>query len=461
MFFRSPHSKVKVSDATLDFLRSPHSKVKVSNATLDTRRGNAGSRRKTRLFYLLLFAIFSFTAIKLSFNGLSSARLWEYAYTGSDAASSTIAKDKPQHSRFVYAFLISGCDPAENNYRGFLYNVLVATTILSEEGSTADVVVYIQMKQSSSVDQLPEYDVNALEALSIQVIYIPKARVDSFYSTVLEKLRVLSLTDYDRVLFLDGDVMPIGNLDYLFDLSQTGVLKENVISSASANDPCNAGFFMLKPEVGGWEKVLEIVRQRELSLKNATHLNIRWDEVQGWGHPILPPDSWIGKGGQPSYNWTFSFAYSDQGLLYYYTKYIKRNFSIMYGDTRVENWVDNGENFSAPLLVELEATINTPFANYSRPRIKDGPACRWWKCDYAHFAGTTKPWLTGPPKDLQNATETNAEYMWWLTLQKLNSQLSLGLNFTHWAVIGPPPVGFWAVRGPMNERVNHVTRRRR
>jgi hypothetical protein len=415
---------------------------------------------KTRLFYSLL-AIFSFTAIELSFDGLSSARLREYAYTGFDAAS-TIAKDKPQHSRFVYAFLISGCDPTENNYRGFLYNVLVATTILSEEGSTADVVLYIQMKQSSSLDQLPEYDVSALEALSIQIIYIPKAKVDSFYSTVLEKLRVLSLTDYDRVMFLDGDVMPLGNLDYLFDLSQSGVLKENVISSASANDPCNAGFFLLKPEAGEWEKVQEIVRQRELSVKNATHLKHRWDEVQGWGHPILPPDSWIGKHGQPSYNWTFAFAYSDQGLLYYYTKYIKRNFSIMYGDTRVENWVNNGENFSAPVVVELEATLNTPFANYSRPRIKDGPACGKWKCDYAHFTGNDKPWLAGPPEGLQNATETKgATYMWWLTLQKLNSQLRLGLNFTHWAVIGPPLLGLWVARKTMNERVKQVTLRRR
>jgi hypothetical protein len=81
---------------------------------------------------------------------------------------------------------------------------------------------------------------------------------------------------------------------------------------------------------------------------------------------------------------------------------------------------------------------------------------------YAHFTGNDKPWLAGPPEGLQNATETKgATYMWWLTLQKLNSQLRLGLNFTHWAVIGPPPLGFWADRGPMNERVEQVTRRRR
>lgn len=61
----------------------------------------------------------------------------------------------------------------------------------------------------------------------------------------MQKLVVLDLVEYRRVIFLDTDVMPFCNLDYVFDLSDgsNAVLKENLIIALSGS-PANAGEFV-------------------------------------------------------------------------------------------------------------------------------------------------------------------------------------------------------------------------
>ena len=56
--------------------------------------------------------------------------------------------------------------------------------------------------------------------MNMQTCYVPKQGNETFYRTQMDKFRILSLTQYGRVLFMDGDVMPTGNLDCLFELSE-------------------------------------------------------------------------------------------------------------------------------------------------------------------------------------------------------------------------------------------------
>jgi alpha-N-acetylglucosamine transferase len=46
---------------------------------------------------------------------------------------------------------------------------------------------------------------------------------------MLDEFLLLYLIEYDRVLFMDGDVMARGSLDYLYYLSMNGTLPENVV----------------------------------------------------------------------------------------------------------------------------------------------------------------------------------------------------------------------------------------
>jgi alpha-N-acetylglucosamine transferase len=71
--------------------------------------------------------------------------------------------------------------------------------------------------------------------------YITVTRHLRFHRAVLDKFRILGLVEYRRVLLMDGDVMPIASLDYLFEMSdgENATLKENLIT-AGKMEPANA-----------------------------------------------------------------------------------------------------------------------------------------------------------------------------------------------------------------------------
>ena len=86
---------------------------------------------------------------------------------------------------------------------------------------------------------------------------------------MMEKFRILKLTDYSRVMYLDYDVMPTCNLDYLFELSDPlpestspFQLKENVILSYQS-EPSSGGLFILKPNSTDYEHIQRIIHEKE------------------------------------------------------------------------------------------------------------------------------------------------------------------------------------------------------
>jgi hypothetical protein len=273
------------------------------------------------------------------------------------------------NSDYAYAFVIGGCDPVTQAYRGFVYNILIAVRLLRQLGSVADVVAFFQLKHGTDAEELPDEDVRLLTSMKVHIIYIPKSPTESFYDTVMNKFRVLSLTQYRRVIVMDGDVVPVRNLDYLFALSDPHtdsdsqetkrvVLQENVIV-AGAMEPANAGFFLLAPRKGDYEQLQDIIQKRaKIAAETPFSKKVHFDEVKGWGyvfengcglsrflcnrrrrchtflhrqpsfvcctvvcctvlcrHEIMPPDRWTTRRFRYSgTNWNFHFAYSDQGL---------------------------------------------------------------------------------------------------------------------------------------------------
>jgi alpha-N-acetylglucosamine transferase len=61
---------------------------------------------------------------------------------------------------------------------------------------------------------------------------------------MLDKFLLLYFIEYDRVLFMDGDVMARGSLDYLYHLSMNRTLPENVVV-AGITEPANGCVVML------------------------------------------------------------------------------------------------------------------------------------------------------------------------------------------------------------------------
>jgi hypothetical protein len=93
---------------------------------------------------------------------------------------------------------------------------------------------------------------------------------------------------------------------------------------------------MMKPEDGAWEHLQHIIKEQRLAGKLLPYPHFDWDT--GWGHNFTAEgDRWdsVAKFGT---RWRFHAGHSDQGLLYYFSKYVKQDVnSIVIGD-RIENW---------------------------------------------------------------------------------------------------------------------------
>lgn len=168
---------------------------------------------------------------------------WEIQSKAANATTAVVTSsatndnnDKP-FRKWAYAFVVGGALHPRAEYRGFLYSVVVAAKQLRDAGSVADVVVLVQLSYATGETKLPPEQEQLLQSQKVKIHYIPKFAApvhEKFYALMMEKFRILSLTEYSRVIFLDSDVMPVCSLDHIFDLSepkdgQTPQLKENVI----------------------------------------------------------------------------------------------------------------------------------------------------------------------------------------------------------------------------------------
>jgi hypothetical protein len=289
---------------------------------------------------------------------------------------------EPPFRKWAYAFLIGGCSSVNLEYRGFLYNVIAATQKLRMSGSKADVVVFLQMSVGSKETSLPEEEEKLLAAMNIKFHYLPKfvASIHQvFYALVMEKFRILDMTNYSRVLFVDADIMPLCSLDYIFELSEPengpAVLKENVVL-AWRREAANAGFFMLQPNREDYLELQDIILRKEQKALDLPWPH--WDPVEGWGHEITAPDFWRSPDRVIGTNWTWHAVFADQGLLYHWTKYVKQSVSLIIGK-EIENWTSkNG-------VAYLEGTMQGILNNYTCITKRGGPSSPYR--DFKHFTG--------------------------------------------------------------------------
>ena len=100
-----------------------------------------------------------------------------------------------------------------------------------------------------------------LEELEIELYYAPRPIRDSFYSAQLAKFEILNLIQYTRVLYLDADVLPLCNLDYLFAASDpehdynshssNQKQQKKVVTPAAQQSWATQPFFLPSSSAGG------------------------------------------------------------------------------------------------------------------------------------------------------------------------------------------------------------------
>ena len=176
-------------------------------------------------------------------------------------------------------------------------------------------------------------------------------------------------------------------------------------------------------------------------------LSIVMLQIQGWGHVITPPDYWRDVRGRYNTNWTWYGVQADQGLLYYWAKYVKKSVSIVARED-VEQWDSdnweigiNGSLSLRPLEngeTDITTIVKKAFKSYGCPVTHFLPAPY---NDFHHMTGQGKPWHR-PLEELQNPNTCNRnirdckiEKVWYKSLVDALNSTNLLDNFS-WDFIG-------------------------
>jgi hypothetical protein len=370
-------------------------------------------------------------------------------------------------SPYAYVWVVGGIHEDRPSYKGFVWTILISAKLLRQTGSTADFWAYFRLSPKSKMKHLDSTERRVLEALGVNVVLLGRPHKESFAQLVYDKFLTINMTQYKRVMFLDADVLPMTNLDYYFHLSDPDarqvptLLRPNFIV-ASRHEPCNTGMFMVEPSTEAFEQFQDVVRkqhQRALTLPYP-----HFDFLDGWGHNFEKHgDYWEGI-SQVGTKWKFHAGHSDQGLMYYFAKYVRMDVSIAIGN-RIQNWLpgygvrDNKTSTMVPIKVSEERNVLTPYQrNLLRYQFscdddpkdekdlsktqqdKNKEQSVRWKCippynSVAHFMGLRKPWRRS--FDFKFATDSSksqsgARYLWFKELQNISDEFGMGLDLSQW-----------------------------
>jgi hypothetical protein len=203
----------------------------------------------------------------------------------------------------AYVFMLWRCQPEPNSpqqpyYRGYLSNICIASVLLRRFGSTADILLVVQLSANSTQSTLHPDEINLLRRCDVSLRYLPKessslrdgeTNYNNTFATMFHKFHVYSLVEYEKIFYLDSDILPINNLDYMFDMMDepaTGTVK--AITIGGLFQPANGGFFLIRPNITDYQEIQRII------LKQGARLGEQesFDPVYGWGHKMGPMDQW-------------------------------------------------------------------------------------------------------------------------------------------------------------------------
>ena len=90
------------------------------------------------------------------------------------------------------------------------------------------------------------------------------------------KLWAWQHTEYRRIQVLDADVLPLVNMDALFDLP----ISSPFVGCPGKDSVLNAGWFSLQPDCETFKRMTDLLWYRGMRRPR------QWDMSKGWGVPI-------------------------------------------------------------------------------------------------------------------------------------------------------------------------------
>lgn len=355
------------------------------------------------------------------------------------------------HTKYAYVFAIWRLDPDQQHHKGYIANILIAARILRLHGSTANFVVMIKLHYNSKHTVLPDELVQLFMGMKIQIHYLSQQKQEddyenmdrnlNVYGTMFYKFAIFNMTQYRQVMYLDSDVLPMNNLDYLMEQADTGFLKPNIMI-ASNREPANGGMFIVRPNHTIYQHIQSIIHKWGDRLAKSKE----WDELVGWGHVIEPPDCWESNNHRnKGINWTFWAANADQGFFYYYCKYVLKdctqilarriiNFSGGAGDfVSVEQEWNVTSLQTSPFTKKVAPTKVYSFSSGNCGYVTSYTSPNWPGCvppyrDFQHYTGRSKPWQQDGPVTTRKRDPATTDHLWWYTLVELRDEEGLNVS---------------------------------
>ncbi|KAI6691069.1 hypothetical protein NL676_027897 [Syzygium grande] len=117
-------------------------------------------------------------------------------------------------------------------------------------GSTRDLVILVDASIS-------DYHRKGLEEAgwkvhTIQRIRNPKAERDAYNEWNYSKFRLWQLTDYNKIIFIDADLLILRNIDFLFEMPEISAIGNNATlfnSGVMVVEPSNCTFQLLMDHI--------------------------------------------------------------------------------------------------------------------------------------------------------------------------------------------------------------------
>jgi hypothetical protein len=280
-------------------------------------------------------------------------------------------------SRNAIFTLMAGINPYESqsvmnyvSYLGYLIHLAAVRFLLDASGSEMDFNILLRLKHGLPNNTLPDTQIRFFSKLQMNIIFLPQKEDGSWKSYTMEKFHILRFNAmYDRVFFMDADVLPLCDMTHYFNMSDQGVFAPNVIFAFN-NEPSNAGVFLLSPERGDWEVFQKI----------PDYMNPK----TGFGIPLAEP----AEGRRANYSdWSWQAVKEDQGMLYHWTRYIKKNVTMV-KDGQLKRWIEvNG----TVKLVEENSHFEKRCPSFLR-KDNNHDYYNLLQSDFKHFTGKKKPW---------------------------------------------------------------------
>jgi hypothetical protein len=313
-------------------------------------------------------------------------------------------ENPPQRSHWAYVTLISGINE-KLSYRGFLYNAIIMYHSLKKKGSKADFIAMIgynfpmKTKQDPILSSTAYYtkenpdivsDLNLLRSHGIIVYELPRLLNPdkhplNFAEMALLKITPYSFTQYEKVQFFDGDILPTENMDCFFEA------KYNLYTIGLVS-PLNSGWYSLTPNQIDYEAMKKFAIWR---------LGQDWNRETGWGNPFpqTKPKVLYYRGMEKVVTlWDFNGADMDQGLYTHYFLFHEGHTILIDTDMNTVRIFHEGILEKQDEQYHLTSTSLTGSGG-DEERIQKIvhdyiPCPRLIPTDYfLHFTGQSKPWM--------------------------------------------------------------------